>query len=219
MNTPAHETFSIGLEGTVMGLRATQDDERPPKLTQQEAAFLLGRGQYVGRLAGKKKLLAYAESIATAADEYGPDLPAYVREELVRAVEIAEAELVEYDSTEPEISTNTVTTEREVLRDPVSTEDLKRSLGERSIDQTGRQLFLVTKKQPTDWRERSLCAQTDPEAFHPEKGGSTREAKKVCQNCEVREECLQWALDNDERYGIWGGMSERERRKLKKRAV
>ena len=69
------------------------------------------------------------------------------------------------------------------------------------------------------WQERSLCAQTDPEAFFPEKGGSTREAKKVCVGCEVRAECLEYALEHDERFGIWGGLSERERRKLKKRAV
>ena len=69
------------------------------------------------------------------------------------------------------------------------------------------------------WQERSLCAQTDPEAFFPEKGGSTREAKKVCVGCEVRSECLEYALAKDERFGIWGGLSERERRKLKKRAV
>jgi WhiB family transcriptional regulator, redox-sensing transcriptional regulator len=69
------------------------------------------------------------------------------------------------------------------------------------------------------WQERALCAQTDPEAFFPEKGGSTREAKKVCIGCDVRGECLEYALQNDERFGIWGGLSERERRKLKKRAV
>jgi WhiB family transcriptional regulator, redox-sensing transcriptional regulator len=69
------------------------------------------------------------------------------------------------------------------------------------------------------WQERALCAQTDPEAFFPEKGGSTREAKKVCLSCDVRAECLEYALAHDERFGIWGGLSERERRKLKKRAV
>lgn len=69
------------------------------------------------------------------------------------------------------------------------------------------------------WQERALCAQTDPEAFFPEKGGSTREAKKVCISCEVRAECLEYAMANDERFGIWGGLSERERRRLKKRAV
>jgi WhiB family redox-sensing transcriptional regulator len=70
-----------------------------------------------------------------------------------------------------------------------------------------------------DWKDQALCAETDPEAFFPEKGGSTREAKKVCTSCEVRAECLDFALGNDERFGIWGGLSERERRRLKKRVV
>jgi WhiB family redox-sensing transcriptional regulator len=70
-----------------------------------------------------------------------------------------------------------------------------------------------------EWQERGLCSQTDPEAFFPEKGGSTREAKRICNRCGVRETCLQWALDHDERFGIWGGLSEQERRKLKRRAA
>ena len=69
------------------------------------------------------------------------------------------------------------------------------------------------------WQDRALCAQTDPEAFFPEKGGSTREAKRVCRSCEVRAECLDYALEHDERFGIWGGLSERERRRLKREAV
>jgi WhiB family transcriptional regulator, redox-sensing transcriptional regulator len=68
------------------------------------------------------------------------------------------------------------------------------------------------------WQDRALCAQTDPEAFFPEKGGSTREAKRVCRSCEVRVECLEYALQNDERFGIWGGLSERERRRIKRQA-
>jgi WhiB family redox-sensing transcriptional regulator len=71
---------------------------------------------------------------------------------------------------------------------------------------------------PLSWQTDSLCAQTDPEAFFPEKGGSTRDAKKICSSCEVRTRCLEYALENDERFGIWGGLSERERRKLRKRA-
>jgi len=74
----------------------------------------------------------------------------------------------------------------------------------------------LTPEDP-GWQELALCAQTDPEAFFPEKGGSTREAKRVCQSCEVRQECLEYALGNDERFGIWGGLSERERRRLKRR--
>ncbi|CAN5129227.1 WhiB family transcriptional regulator [soil metagenome] len=77
-------------------------------------------------------------------------------------------------------------------------------------------------RQPDDnplaWQTDSLCAQTDPEAFFPEKGGSTRDAKRICQTCEVKAQCLEYALQNDERFGIWGGLSERERRKLRKQA-
>ncbi len=73
--------------------------------------------------------------------------------------------------------------------------------------------------EEASWQERALCSQTDPEAFFPEKGGSTREAKKICTGCEVRGECLEYALEHDERFGIWGGLSERERRRLKRRAV
>ena len=65
------------------------------------------------------------------------------------------------------------------------------------------------------WDEAALCAQTDPEAFFPEKGGSTRDAKKVCASCEVKAACLTYALENDERFGIWGGLSSRERRKIR----
>ncbi len=70
-----------------------------------------------------------------------------------------------------------------------------------------------------EWQDRARCAPPDPEAFFPETGGSTREAKRVCLSCEVRGECLEYALANDERFGIWGGLSERERRRLKKQAV
>ncbi|WP_456581405.1 WhiB family transcriptional regulator [Blastococcus sp. SYSU DS0510] len=68
---------------------------------------------------------------------------------------------------------------------------------------------------PEAWRLDALCAETDPEAFFPEKGGSTRDAKRVCTGCPVRAECLEFALANDERFGIWGGLSERERRRVR----
>ncbi|MCL6423955.1 WhiB family transcriptional regulator [Brachybacterium sp. JHP9] len=97
---------------------------------------------------------------------------------------------------------------------------------ERSRDEseTGSEFSLLAlvadgEDAEVSWQERALCAQTDPEAFFPEKGGSTREAKKVCVSCDVRSECLEYALENDERFGIWGGLSERERRKLKRQAV
>lgn len=66
------------------------------------------------------------------------------------------------------------------------------------------------------WRDFAACAETDPEAFFPEKGGSTKEAKQVCGQCFVRAECLEYALKRGERFGIWGGLSERERRRLQR---
>ena len=83
----------------------------------------------------------------------------------------------------------------------------------------GRELNMGGGDTEEDWRERALCAQTDPEAFFPEKGGSVKEAKAVCMQCAVRIACLTYALEHNERFGIWGGLSERERRRLKKRAA
>jgi WhiB family redox-sensing transcriptional regulator len=71
------------------------------------------------------------------------------------------------------------------------------------------------------WQDKALCAETDPEAFFPEKGGSTREAKRVCRSCEVRAECLEYALENPDigQWGIWGGLSAQERRRMRKAAA
>lgn len=74
----------------------------------------------------------------------------------------------------------------------------------------------ASDQRPEEWQNRALCAQTDPEAFFPEKGESTREAKRICAGCEVRAQCLDAALLGDERFGIWGGLSERERRPLRR---
>ncbi|WP_207345194.1 WhiB family transcriptional regulator [Arthrobacter sp. E3] len=97
-----------------------------------------------------------------------------------------------------------------------------------SVEGVGNEpVWIGLRNQPEDfsdegelgWQTDALCAQTDPEAFFPEKGGSTRDAKKVCGACNVKAQCLEYALANDERFGIWGGLSERERRRLRKRAV
>jgi WhiB family redox-sensing transcriptional regulator len=64
------------------------------------------------------------------------------------------------------------------------------------------------------WRESALCAQADPEAFFPEKGGSVKAAKRICARCPVRRECLEEALARRERFGIRGGLTARERRPL-----
>lgn len=103
---------------------------------------------------------------------------------------------------------------RQVIADAygVSRTTIQNHLG--AVRATDPLLTLVREDQP--WARDAICTQTDPEAFFPEKGGSTREAKAVCKKCTVRAECLDYALDNDEHFGIWGGMSERDRRKLKR---
>lgn len=67
------------------------------------------------------------------------------------------------------------------------------------------------------WQERAICRQVDiGDMFFPDKGGSTKEAKRICAVCPVAAQCLEYALVNEERFGIWGGFSERERRRLKR---
>lgn len=66
------------------------------------------------------------------------------------------------------------------------------------------------------WMRDGLCMQTDPDAHYPEKGESTTAAKAVCEGCPVRAECLAYAVARNERFGVWGGLSERERRPLVK---
>ncbi len=66
------------------------------------------------------------------------------------------------------------------------------------------------------WQNKANCLGVDPELFFPERGASTREAKEVCRGCVVRTDCLEYALANGEKFGIWGGLSERERRKVRR---
>lgn len=66
------------------------------------------------------------------------------------------------------------------------------------------------------WQDQANCLGVDPDLFFPERGASTREAKEVCRGCVVRMDCLEYALANGEKFGIWGGLSERERRRLRR---
>jgi WhiB family redox-sensing transcriptional regulator len=62
-----------------------------------------------------------------------------------------------------------------------------------------------------NWRDRALCAQVDPDLWFPEKGCSPRPAVRICQDCPVRAECLSYALAHHEWWGVWGGLTYRER--------
>lgn len=70
-----------------------------------------------------------------------------------------------------------------------------------------------------DWMRDGLCSQTDPDAFHPEKGGAVEPAKAVCAACPVLTECRSWALATDQRFGVWGGLSARERQQIRTRTT
>ncbi|QFG11146.1 hypothetical protein PBI_QUEENHAZEL_40 [Mycobacterium phage QueenHazel] len=77
---------------------------------------------------------------------------------------------------------------------------------------------LWTSVQVEDWRDQALCAQVDPEIFFPDAGKSPAPARKMCARCEVRAECLQSALERDEEFGIWGGLTWGQRRALQRGA-
>ncbi|MGQ4340346.1 WhiB family transcriptional regulator [[Kitasatospora] papulosa] len=64
------------------------------------------------------------------------------------------------------------------------------------------------------WENEALCAQTDPESHYPEPGGSSRDAKRTCLACPVRPECLEYAVTTEQYWGVWGGVSQHELRRL-----
>lgn len=74
-------------------------------------------------------------------------------------------------------------------------------------------MSIATNALP-EWQDDALCRQVDPELFYPEKGGNPEPAKAICRTCDVTDKCLQYALNNHEQFGVWGGKTERERRQL-----
>lgn len=64
------------------------------------------------------------------------------------------------------------------------------------------------------WRQRAACRGVDPDVFYPISDDEAEEAKSICRICPVRESCLEYALANRERDGVWGGATERERRRM-----
>ena len=85
-----------------------------------------------------------------------------------------------------------------------------------ATEDSGNTRWMDTLIRPEPWMQDALCAQTDPEMFFPQKGGSTRNAKRVCASCDVREQCLEYALRTKQDDGIWGGKSAIELRKMRK---
>ena len=69
------------------------------------------------------------------------------------------------------------------------------------------------------WTEEANCKGADADVFFPERGASTRKAKSICRACTVQDDCLEFAIENSEKFGIWGGLSERERRRIKRQRI
>ena len=70
---------------------------------------------------------------------------------------------------------------------------------------------------PPEWTRKALCAEVDPEIFFPDKGDKTAHVKQICKACTVRAECLEYSFKHNERFGVWGGLTELDRRRLRSR--
>lgn len=101
-----------------------------------------------------------------------------------------------------------------VLRSAVPISPVTRSAN--SVDQD---TMLLNFEVSGRWQDKAACRGEDVESFFLDSPGGLKHAKEICSRCEVRLTCLDEALKNDERYGVWGGLSERERRRLKKRSI
>ena len=74
----------------------------------------------------------------------------------------------------------------------------------------------LTTGHDLTWQDGANCKGANADLFFPERGASTRAAKAICGECAVRADCLEFAITTGEKFGIWGGMSERERRRVRK---
>jgi WhiB family redox-sensing transcriptional regulator len=86
-----------------------------------------------------------------------------------------------------------------------------------SHDPAGAPYAIVLTRMLGSWAEQARCAGTDPEIFFPPRKDPGTEARKMCAACPVRSPCLEYALEADERSGIWGGQDEDQRRILRRR--
>jgi WhiB family redox-sensing transcriptional regulator len=75
---------------------------------------------------------------------------------------------------------------------------------------------VIGRDEIPEWVSQGLCGQVDPEIFYVDKGGSVAPAKRVCLACDVRAQCLEWALEMDDDFGVWGGLSRDERWALRR---
>ena len=72
----------------------------------------------------------------------------------------------------------------------------------------------MEKPNPPIWRQRAACRGVDPDIFYPVSDEDAEDAKAICRSCAAQEACLDWALRTREKDGVWGGATERERRRI-----
>lgn len=184
---------------------STLYEDRPPKLDHREATYMLERGPYIGRLRAKERLLE-AVLAFTIDEETRSIMNERQLDEIKDDIVRLESELVQFETVFdwddfPSVDEPTADTSHAVSE---QTEDNK----------------IIISPDFLKRKDTAVCSETDPEIFFPEKGGSTRAEKAICEeSCDLTDECLMYALERKERFGIWGGMSERERRKLLKSQV
>lgn len=78
------------------------------------------------------------------------------------------------------------------------------------------EVILYANMVDMDWQDTAFCKGANSDLFFPERGASTRAAKAMCRACSVRKECLEFAIASGQKSGIWGGFSERERRRIRR---
>lgn len=77
------------------------------------------------------------------------------------------------------------------------------------------ELYALAQDPDVAWMDWAICPETDPDAFFPGKGGSLRRVKAICDDCPVQFECLDYALSHPELEGVWGGIGEVERSRMR----
>jgi WhiB family redox-sensing transcriptional regulator len=120
-------------------------------------------------------------------------------------------------------SNATIASALELWRAGVSKADIARRVG--FSDSAVGRWIRGPQPQPEDepvelarnWREQALCAQVDPELFFPDHDIIPKEAKLICDQCRVRLDCLQYALDNHPLPGVWAGTNHKKRKELRRR--
>lgn len=179
----------------------------------------------VGRVLEEGNVIGRGDYLVAIADIYNGDAGTSAAMALGEALDGVRGALIwEDDIPDKTVSTSKSTKNKGQPKKPTP-ETVSSTQDKPQLRQRGGQVIKIADTtissdpgEEGDWWRRANCLQVGGDLHYPEKGMSTREAKKICKGCDVRTECLHEALANDEPFGVWGGLSERERRNLKRRS-